>query len=255
MNDAELPIANQKRSLPLTAAYTFGTVHGLEAEVSAIRNMVIEWDRSYTSSLRKGYIVELFEKHGIYEAFKNEHWPAGNSRSGLTKRKRFLRIKKQYEDFLAGRADDVVAEEELDDELDQQFAAESDLRDFLAKNPGCIEQGLRVFQEAGQSGIEFPVEAGFIDILAVDHEQRFVVIELKVGRGRNKTIGQLLYYMGWVDRNLGKGKCRGMIIAKEISQDLILAVQRVPGVSLLRYKLSVSVEMVSLTEQQDVLPV
>jgi len=51
--------------------------------------------------------------------------------------------------------------------------------------------------------------------------------------------------MGWVDKNLGKGPCRGMIIAKEIPDDLLLAVQRVPGVSVSRYHLSVSVELVS----------
>jgi hypothetical protein len=36
-----------------------------------------------------------------------------------------------------------------------------------------------------------------------------------------------------------------MIVAKEIPDDLILAVQRVPGVTLYRYSLSVSVELVS----------
>jgi hypothetical protein len=36
-----------------------------------------------------------------------------------------------------------------------------------------------------------------------------------------------------------------MIIAKDISDDLILAVQRVPGVALARYHLTVSVEPVS----------
>jgi hypothetical protein len=44
---------------------------------------------------------------------------------------------------------------------------------------------------------------------------------------------------------LGKGPCRGVIVAKEISDDLVLAPQRVQGVSLYRYKLSVSVEKVS----------
>jgi endonuclease len=77
-----------------------------------------------------------------------------------------------------------------------------------------------------------------------DRNERFVVIELKVGKGRNKAVGQLLYYMGWVDKELGKAPCRGLIIAKEIPDDLVLAVQRVPGVSLARYKLSVSVETV-----------
>ena len=108
-----------------------------------------------------------------------------------------------------------------------------------------IEKGMTVYTSNGRTGVEFPVESGFIDILALDKQGKFVVIELKVARGRNKTIGQILYYMGWVDKNLGNGSCRGMIIAKEISPDLILATERVPGVYLHRYKLSVSLEQVT----------
>lgn len=238
-----------KTTLSLRAAYSFGIERGLEKEITAIRDMVIEWDSSYTSSLRRGYIIELFEQNNIYEDFKNEYWPYGNTTSGESKKRRYLRIKKQYQDFLSGRGPEMEGqtEEEIEEqENDQQFAAEADLRDFLAKNPSCIEKGLRLYQSSeGRSGIEFPVENGFIDILAIDQNQTFVVVELKVGRGRNKTIGQLLYYMGWVDKNLGKAPCRGMIIAKEIPNDLALAVQRVPGVSLYRYNLSVSVELVT----------
>ncbi len=92
--------------------------------------------------------------------------------------------------------------------------------------------------------VEFPIAGGFIDILAVDKDDKLVVIELKLSKGRSKTIGQLLYYMGWVDKNLEKGQCRGMIVANEITDDLITAVQRVPGVSLARYSLNVAIEMV-----------
>lgn len=227
-------------ALPLRFAYRFGVEHGLKSEVNEIRKKVIQWDRRRTTPVRKGYIVDLFEKRGIFDEFKGTYWPFGNSGPGENKRLGYLQWKQEYEDFLGG-----VEVEEEQVEREQEFAAEADLRDFLAKNPDCIEQGLRVYQHSdGRSGIEFHFLGGFIDILAVDRDQRFVVIELKVGRGRNKVIGQLVYYMGWVDKNLGNGPCRGMIIAKEISDDLVLAVQRVPGVSLFRYKLSVSVEVV-----------
>jgi hypothetical protein len=199
-----------------------------------------------TSSLRRGYIVELFEKRGIYEEFKAKHWQFGNTDRGTRKHRFYVQIKKRYDDFLAGRGED--AELDLEDEIeqqDQQFAAESDLRDFLAKNLSCIEPGLRLYQSNGRSGVEFAIEDGYIDLLAVDRDGRFLVIELKLGRGRNKTVGQLLYYMGWVDKHLSKMPCRGMIIAKDISEDLILAVQRTSGVSLHRYTLSVSVEQIS----------
>jgi endonuclease len=72
------------------------------------------------------------------------------------------------------------------------------------------------------------------------------VIELKLSKGRNKAVGQLLYYMGWIDANLGHGPCRGMIVAREIPTDLVLAVQRASGISLLRYKVNLSIEQVPI---------
>jgi RecB family endonuclease NucS len=108
-----------------------------------------------------------------------------------------------------------------------------------------VEPGLRLYQKGDQKAVEFPVDDGRIDILALDTAGRFVVFELKLARGRNKALGQLLYYMGWVDKHLGKGPCRGIIVAKEITDDLVLAVQRVQDVALFRYTLSVSVERVS----------
>jgi len=237
---------NQTTALSLKAAYAFGATKGLQRQIDEIRDMVIEWDSSYTSSLRRGYIVELFEKCGVFDEFKTDYWAHGNTPAGETQRRRFLRIKKQYEDFLAGRGPETGPElESEEEEGDQQFAAESDLRDFLANNLTRVEPGLRLYQVGDRSGVEFAVEGGSIDILALDRDDHFVVIELKVGRGRNKAVGQLLYYMGWVDSHLGKTPCRGMIIAKEIPEELVLTVKRVPGIQLYRYNLSVSVELVS----------
>jgi hypothetical protein len=95
------------------------------------------------------------------------------------------------------------------------------------------------------TGVEFPVDSGRIDLLAVDKAGKFVVIELKLSRGRNQTLGQLLYYMAWVDQNLGNGPCRGYIIASEISDELSVAVARVPGIELAEYHLSFAIRPVS----------
>ena len=75
----------QTETLSLKAAYAFGGEHGLESDVNDIRDMVIEWDLSYTSSLRRGYIVALFEKRGIFDAFKKDHWLFGNTPRGEKK--------------------------------------------------------------------------------------------------------------------------------------------------------------------------
>jgi hypothetical protein len=228
--------------LPLKSAYLFGSEHGLKAEVDEIRNMEIGWNLSYTSTVRRGHIVELFAKHGLLDEFTAKYWPSGNTEDGLKERNRYLRIKQRYDEFLEGQA---PPPDEAEEEADQQFATEADLRDFLAKTLMCIEPGLHLYDHDGKSGVEFPVEDGRIDILSVDAKNRFVVIELKLGQGRNKALGQLLYYMSWVDQNLGNGPCRGILVAKDIPKALILAVQRVPGVSLHQYKLAVSVELVS----------
>jgi hypothetical protein len=48
--------------------------------------------------------------------------------------------------------------------------------------------------------------------------------------------------MGRVDSNLGNGPCRGIIIADDIAEELTIAVSRVSGVTLHRYKMNFSVE-------------
>ncbi len=183
----------ERTVLPLKEAYRFGSEQGLDKEMAEIQDMEIEWDLSYTSSLRRGYIVDLFAKKGLFELFKKQYWPAGNIPWGQRKSDFWLRLKSRYEDFLEGKGEPDPEEE--DAEEDQAFAAEADLRDFLANNLECIEDRLRLYQKSEQKGVEFPVDGGRIDILAVDQSNGFVVIELKLERGRNKATS-LLHGMG-----------------------------------------------------------
>ena len=46
---------------PLRDAYSFGDRNGLSTESAAIREMEIEWDRSYDSTVRRGRMIALFE--------------------------------------------------------------------------------------------------------------------------------------------------------------------------------------------------
>lgn len=126
------------------------------------------------------------------------------------------------------------------------FAYESDLRNFLSKHLHILEQGLRLYEEEGITGIEFPVGGRFIDILALDARGAYVVVELKVSRGYDRVIGQLRRYMGWISKNhADPGQTvRGIIVAREISEDLVLACSGLSDVELFEYQMAVSVKKV-----------
>jgi len=128
------------------------------------------------------------------------------------------------------------------------FAYESHLRDYLKENLHRIEQGLRLYTDEEDptiTGVEFDAGGKRIDILALDSQGSYVIIELKVSKGHEKVIGQLLRYKAWIRKNLAEGQeVRGIIIAKDISEDLKLAASEVPGIDLYAYDLKVDLRRV-----------
>lgn len=144
---------------------------------------------------------------------------------------------------------DTITEEEDNpseyEEDEQSFAYEKDLQNFIVNNLQIIEPGLTLFEEEGIKGIEYPAGGRSIDILAVDKNNNYVIIELKVSKGYDRVIGQLLRYIGWVKQNLGQ-KVRGIIICKEISEDLILACSETRNVELFEYELSVQLNKIEI---------
>ena len=126
------------------------------------------------------------------------------------------------------------------------FAYENILRDYCAHRLSVIEQGLLLYNKDDRSGIEFPAGGRFIDILAVDPSGGFVVFELKLSRGHERVVGQLLGYMGWVRQNLATSgqKVRGIIIASQITNDLRLATAGQANITLMEYKLDIQLKLV-----------
>lgn len=143
------------------------------------------------------------------------------------------------------------SEEEQDEfeseiENEQEFAYEKDLKNFLAKNLSIIETGLTLYEEEGIDGVEYDAGGRYIDILALDKNNRFVVIELKVSKGYDRVIGQLLRYTGWIKENLAEENktVRGMIIARNITEDLKIACSQIDNIELFEYSLSVELNKI-----------
>jgi len=143
---------------------------------------------------------------------------------------------------------DGTSDADIEPQGSAEFAYESDLRNYLAKNLSVIEVGLTLYEEEGINGIEFPVGGRFIDILAVDSNGALVVIELKVSRGYDRVVGQMMRYMAWIQKNQAEPgqKVRGIIIARQIGEDLLLACSLLPDVQLFEYKLSLALKKVNV---------
>lgn len=142
---------------------------------------------------------------------------------------------------------DVIETDEFDqDDNKTEFAYEKDLQNFLSRNLGLIEPGLQLFEDEGITGIEYPVGGRYIDILALDKNNNYVVIELKVSRGYDRVVGQLLRYVSWIRKHQAESnqEVRGIIIAREISNDLSLACEDLSNVELFEYQLSITLKKI-----------
>lgn len=172
-------------------------------------------------SIGRGQVVKYnADEHGLWEIYTNEF------------------------DGLAIRQ--IISEEaEAGDTIAQEsgsflFPIEANLRDFLIKNLNVVKDAkLRLFvDENGRDGKEYPTNVGPIDILTQDDRGDFIVFELKLSRGADKALGQLLRYMGWVKKNLAKGVAvKGVIVANKMDGKIKYAVMVTPEVTLYEYEM------------------
>ena len=125
------------------------------------------------------------------------------------------------------------------------FALERQLEEFLLENwdqtPLASEWAIYGTSEDPEAGNQFPTDVGPVDILAVHkREPRFLVIELKRNQSTDQTVGQVLRYMGWLEKHLGKetGKTvDGLIIAHRVDKGAAYALSLLPHVSMMTYEM------------------
>lgn len=172
-------------------------------------------------SVGRGEVVKYNpEEHGIWEIYEKE--------------------------FGALAIRQVISEDEDDETIENQetnsfiFPLEANLRDFLIRNLHTVKgQKLKLYiDEYGRDGKEYLTEVGLIDILATDEHGNFVVFELKLSRGPDKALGQLLRYMGWVKQHKSNGKkVSGIIVANKMDTKIKYAVTMTNDITLYEYEM------------------
>lgn len=121
---------------------------------------------------------------------------------------------------------------------DTSVSLEQDLESHVLANLEQLEPGLRLYADEHGSGQQLDTgEVGRLDILAVDKDDRFVVIELRAGTADDTVCAQLLRYLGWVRSNLAGGRePRGLLVANDFTKSLEYAAEALDNVALIRYQ-------------------
>lgn len=234
------------KNFSLFGAYKFLMDHGLQAESDEIKNSTDKF-KSYSSTLKRAKIVVLVRDKKLWDEFCKSIWTSGLTDRGKTRTKFYENLVIRFNNDQEG----ISASEEDEEEIsiateEKEFAYENDLRNYLVKNLSVIENGLKLYKVEGTDGEEFfvPGTSRRIDILAVDKQNNFVVIELKVSRGYEKVVGQTLFYQSSIKTIFNQAKVRAIIIAREITPELKTATSFLPDFELYEYQLSLSLNKI-----------
>jgi len=132
-------------------------------------------------------------------------------------------------------------EEEIFEALEVQH-----YQSLLHRNFKRLLPTLSYFEEEEQvpkNGQYDTQTVGIMDMLCVDAKGNFTVIEIK-RRATDKTIGQILRYMGWTKEELCKGdqKVTGIIVAERKDIQLEMAMKMIPNVKFMKLGLKITLE-------------
>jgi hypothetical protein len=111
-------MAEGRSVFPLKSAYPFGESHGLSKEIAEIRNMIIEWNLPYTSSLRRGYVIDLFEAKVSCWSSSKLIGSLDRHRGEQSRMRFWKKVNRRYQMFLAGAGEEAAIESQMESESD-----------------------------------------------------------------------------------------------------------------------------------------
>ena len=100
------------------------------------------------------------------------------------------------------------------------------------------ESTIDLEESSKPTGIRYRTSAGEIDILCIDRQGDFVVIELKRHKAPDKVVSQIDRYIAWVKQNLAHPgqRVKGLIIARSFGNRLSHTLSRRRGIRIWTYR-------------------
>ncbi len=134
--------------------------------------------------------------------------------------------------------DEVALEEEIINWWAYDFHLEKHLEDFLVRNLNLIEKWLKLADNWRQYRIDTKTTSWYIDLLAKDKEDNYVVIELKKWNNNDQVVGQILRYIWFIQEKFNTQNVKWIIVTHESDEKLKYAIKAVSNVSLKEYEIS-----------------
>ena len=155
-------------------------------------------------------------------------------------------LKTEEQDFLFEIDDEddylPVPDMDLDTGIKgEQFSSEKLLEDELVlrleNGRGAFGLPLSIYETKGNYGRQYIIPVGRLDILAVDKDDNYYVIELKKDAGYGDVYQQVIDYMKWCEKNMAKNsqKVYGIICLNSPNKSLIEKVNANPMIRLFEY--------------------
>jgi hypothetical protein len=146
-------------------------------------------------------------------------------------------------------ATNIKSSSEIDNIRIEQlsFSYESDLQKSLISQSEELFPEYQIFGESGE-GIEYSINGKRIDLLLEDKKSNSILaIELKAGKADFKVFGQMSMYLQLLDERFFGKKIKGIIIANEIDESLIIASKRDQNIELMTYKMELNLKKINKT--------
>lgn len=130
---------------------------------------------------------------------------------------------------------------EIEHSIETTLSLGRDLHSYLTQTVSDLEADLVLVP----NGIEYPTEAGKIDLLARDHQDQLVVIEMLAGKATDAVLGQLLVHIGCISEQNPGQVVRGILVASEFDKRVIYATKALAQIKLVKYSIAFKLEEIA----------
>ena len=129
---------------------------------------------------------------------------------------------------------------DANDEEYPNFHYESDLQETILFQLNSLFPDYKIFGKDNDEGVKYRIGGKEIDILLESNDGKsLLILELKAGKAREKVYGQIAMYYGLLKTQFPEKDIKGIVIAQEISEELLNASILSDKISFMSYLLEV----------------